>query len=1222
MKTTTVGRLMVNKALPEELRDDQRVLDKKGLSALLRQLAIEHPEKYREVSHRLSQIGWHAAYTTGGNSFGLQHLFTSKKALQLRQKLQKAVREILDSDDLTDEQRDQEIIKAVGKASASQQKEIYEESLAEENPLAFQVLSGSRGNPMNLASLRGSDMLYTDHRDKILPIPILRSYSEGLRPVEYWSGAYGARKGVYDTKFSVQQSGYLSKQLNQITHRALVTALDRDDDAPTLRGMPVEVDDDDSEGSLLARDVGDFKRNTIITPKILQALRRKGIRRILVRSPIVGGTADGGVFARDAGVREFGRLPEIGENVGMTAAQALSEPISQSGLSSKHAGGVAGASASKAVSGFDKINSLIQVPKSFKGGAAHSEVDGLVQRIEKAPAGGHYVWIENQRHYVGKGYDLRVKRGDHVESGDVISDGLPNPSTIVAHKGVGEGRRYFVNAFRQALRDAGMSGHRRNIELLARGLINHVRLTEEMGDYAPDDIVPYSMLEHKYRPRPGFVQASPKAAVGKYLERPYLHYSVGTKVRKSMLPDFDEFGIDQVDVHDDEPPFQPEMVRGMANLQHDPDWMTRMFGSGLKSSFLKSVHHGSTSDATGTSFVPGLARGVDFGRIGKVQTPETVLHKVSAAGLTPAQQQYLAQLENTTYANLYRFRQAAQNPEPWKRRYTQLPQGSAARIATDTVNSAPWWLAFTPGGAGNWFGGIQAATTIPEMTKNWVLYRDYVNRGGTGVSPQLPMPAAPAGIQPLTVPQVQVPEAQIAEFRKQGLEHPNKIINEFNEFLAKGGTPTPEMASRVTWAVDTLQNLSGQPLMPELETDRLGYPTAPKHGHENFRGDILTLREQSFMRNKKQDEAFQKRNDALGILTGFSKSPQDRREMELYSQVPGGKEFIYQSAIMMSENLDGPGGIQRNWNINDPQFAEGLQQLSRWTGRPVAELQRDIGLAYSGKLKADFRGVDFDKLNKQKAVLQQQQQQLANKPAAPSQQQQPAAAQPPAAPPQQPVAQQPAPPQAPQPAARKGPAVAAIPAAAKGNPVAATKPPAAPKQQPVAEDWSPLPLPLATQAIMASTGGLIPKALQMAGPASIPLYTMLHSPRRMAGLMQKSPAPAAKAPAVIPPAIKPPAAAKPTALPVPVAPAPAAPKTPAAPPVKSPMTGGLAAKAPAKFTTAMPGMSQMNELQRSMGLNLNKPPATPATPATAPGFKQTIKNIGLTPGIAKKWSPW
>lgn len=615
----TVGQLIVNEILPPDMRDPTRVLDKKTLAKLLSELAKRHPEKYREISYKLGKLGREAAFTSGGNSFGLKHMRRAASGIKRRATLKTAMDAVLNDETMPDKQREDALIKLTGDLMKTQQDEIFEESMAEKNPLALQLIGAGRGNKMNLASLRGSDGLYQDHRDRIIPVPVLRSYSQGLSPIEYWAGTYGARQGVMALKFATQDAGYFGKQLNQIAHRMLVTAPDRDQDPVTPIGLPVDINDDDSEGALLARDTGPYKRNTILTPKILSDLRKLGLKRLLVRSAAVSGSPDGGVYARDVGVREFNRLPVTGENIGLAAAQSLSEPLSQAQMGAKHTGGVAGEA--KAVSGFDYVNQLVQVPKTFKGGAAHADIDGTVQKIEPAPAGGTFVTIDGTKHYVSAGYKVTVNTGDKIEAGDVISEGEPNPYIITKHKGIGEGRRYFIDAFKNAMQSAGLKAHRRNIELLSRGLINHVRLTDEIGDYAPDDIVPYSALESGYQPREGFKTLNPKASVGKFLERPYLHYSIGTKVKPSMLKSFEEFGINTVDAHDEPPPFEPEMIRGMANLQHDPDFMTRMFGSGLKGGLLDAVHRGGSSSETGTSFVAGRARAVDFGRIGQVRTP-------------------------------------------------------------------------------------------------------------------------------------------------------------------------------------------------------------------------------------------------------------------------------------------------------------------------------------------------------------------------------------------------------------------------------------------------------------------------------------------------------------------------------------------------------------------------------------------------------------------------
>jgi hypothetical protein len=627
---TTVGQILINETLPEDMRDYDRVLDKKGMKKLFQELAAQHPEKYREVSHAISQVGWRAAQQTGGFSFGLKHMRKSKAGKAVRKRILKAMETALSDDNLTDEQREALITKYAGREMEKQREAIYEEALAAENPLALQVLSGSRGSPMNLASLLGSDLLYTDQRDRLIPVPVLRSYAEGLTPAEYWAGTYGARRGVMATKFATRDAGFLAKQLNQVAHRLMVVDQDRDGEPDTVRGVPFDVDDPDSEGALLAHPIGGYARNTPVTPKILHNLKRKGIKRVLLRSPMVGGSPEGGIYARDVGIREKSGLPGKGENVGLAAAQALSEPLSQAQLSAKHSGGVAGEE--KAVSGFDYINQLIQVPKTFKGGASHSQIDGIVTRIEDAPAGGKYVYVGSDKHFVAEGFGMKVKRGQRVEAGDVLSEGIPNPSEVVKHKGVGEGRRYFTQAFRQVMNEANLTVNRRNVELLSRGLINHVRLTDEYDRYVPDDVVPYSTLERRWKPRAGAVQRKPKEAIGKYLERPYLHYTIGTKVRPSMLKDFDEFGVKDVDVHDDPPPFQPEMIRGMYSVQHDPDWMTRMYGSGIKGSLLRGAQRGASSTELGTSFVPGLARGVEFGRQGLVRQPEPTVKAAASGG--------------------------------------------------------------------------------------------------------------------------------------------------------------------------------------------------------------------------------------------------------------------------------------------------------------------------------------------------------------------------------------------------------------------------------------------------------------------------------------------------------------------------------------------------------------------------------------------------------------
>jgi hypothetical protein len=611
---TTLGQLLVNDTLPEDMRDYERVLDKKNMGALSTQLAQKYPDRYRDVMKKIHDISREAAFTSGGFSMGLQDIRPTFASQQAQIKVKKQMRQILGDTGLSDAERKLRILKLAAETQKQLVEDVYTEAKGADNPLVHQVMGGGGGNKFSLNSIIGADLQYVDHKDDPIPLPVVRSYSKGLTPAEYFAASFGTRKGVIDVKTATADAGFYGKQLTQMAHRLLVTA-DDDDDEERLttahnRGMPSDVDDPDNEGAFLARPVGSYKRNTVLTPKILRDLKESGIKDILVRSPVVGGPEDGGVYAKDVGYREKGRMSPVGDYVGIAAAQAIAEPVSQSQLSSKHSGGVGGA---KSISGFKAINALVQVPKAYPDGATHAQKDGRVQEIRPAAQGGFYVQVDGEDHYVPADREVSVKQGDTLEAGDVLSDGMPNPSEVVKHKGVGEGRRYFVQAMRNVLANSGVNAHRRNVELVARGLINHVRMTDEHGDYSPDDVVPYSIIERSWKPRPGSVAGAPSTLTGHYLEEPVLHYSVGTRITKNVSDNLKRYGINSIQAHKETPPFQPEMVRGMANISNDSDWMTRMLGSYQSRGFLNSVHRGLASDEAGSSYVPALARGENFG---------------------------------------------------------------------------------------------------------------------------------------------------------------------------------------------------------------------------------------------------------------------------------------------------------------------------------------------------------------------------------------------------------------------------------------------------------------------------------------------------------------------------------------------------------------------------------------------------------------------------------
>lgn len=275
--------------------------------------------------------------------------------------------------------------------------------------------------------------------------------------------------------------------------------------------------------------------------------------------------------------------------------------------------------------GFEMITSLAKVPKVFPDRATLATVDGTVSKIEDAPQGGKYVFVteqngEEKRHYVAPGYDIDVKVGDEMEAGDQISDGVIDPSELVRYKGIGEARKYWASRFTKAMRDSGMPANRRNAEVLARTIMNTVKLEneDEAGEGLPGDVLTYTAWSTGYKPRKDSAFAPPTvASVGKYLEQPVLHYTIGTRITPSVIKTLKKFKVDRMMVNDTRPEVEPFMERIEDSNAEKNDWMARLGTTYLKSRLQEDVARGAESHLHSTEPYPGIAKGVEFGDWGQ-----------------------------------------------------------------------------------------------------------------------------------------------------------------------------------------------------------------------------------------------------------------------------------------------------------------------------------------------------------------------------------------------------------------------------------------------------------------------------------------------------------------------------------------------------------------------------------------------------------------------------
>lgn len=265
--------------------------------------------------------------------------------------------------------------------------------------------------------------------------------------------------------------------------------------------------------------------------------------------------------------------------------------------------------------GFKLINQLANIPKTFIGKAPLAQEDGIITKLEAAEAGGHFVSVNNQEHYIGLDQTPKVALGDRVEQGQVLSSGLVDPRDVVEHKGIGEGRKYYMESMKKAFDDSGLPVNRRNFELIAKAAIDHVKITdpEGIGDYLPDQVVSYSAIEKDYTPRSAAKMLRTDLAYGKYLERPELHYTIGTKVTSAVIEHLKKHKVESLLIHDQPPNFEPVMVRLVDIPEHHDDWMHVLNSTNLAKRFVNMVNKGSMSDTQGASPIPGLAYGVGFG---------------------------------------------------------------------------------------------------------------------------------------------------------------------------------------------------------------------------------------------------------------------------------------------------------------------------------------------------------------------------------------------------------------------------------------------------------------------------------------------------------------------------------------------------------------------------------------------------------------------------------
>lgn len=578
-KSTTIGRVLIDEALPRTMRggkhltDERFVLDTKATDALFTMVAKKHPSEFGRFANKMKDVGFHTA--SQGFSFSLKDLTLDRSVRDRIMAKADANVARIKAGPGTDKAKDDKIIAVWTKATADMRKAYAPILDKNRNKLRLMHRAGIKPQWTQLEQILWAPGLMQDATGKTVPNPVRRSYSEGLDTADYWLATVGVRKGLVDKVLQVRKPGALTKQVVNSTMNQVVT----DRDCGAVKGVAMQATSKEALDRYLAAPVKvrgkAFPAGTLITPEVQTSLANAKLSsKILVRSPLRC-RAKEGICGRCYGLSETGRDPNLGDNIGVSAAQAVGERAAQLTMRTFHTGGTAAAGGG-VVGGFARVEQLLNIPKTLPGKATLADMSGTVTKIERDPAGGHSVFVGDARHYVQRGNALKVRKGSSVSKGDPLSAGPIHPVELLERTNIHKVQGYLTDEMHEVFKGEGVK--RRNLEVLVKSVTNLSRV-DDPGDHpelVKGDLMPTSLAEgwNRDNPKKGRIQI--------------------TTVLKGM---------------------------NMLPLDMQEDWLARMNYRDLKKTVQEAAQEGWRSNIHGAHPVPALAYAKEFGQPAKGGSP-------------------------------------------------------------------------------------------------------------------------------------------------------------------------------------------------------------------------------------------------------------------------------------------------------------------------------------------------------------------------------------------------------------------------------------------------------------------------------------------------------------------------------------------------------------------------------------------------------------------------
>jgi DNA-directed RNA polymerase subunit beta' len=507
---TTLGRVIFNDTLPADYPFVNYEVGKKQLGAIVNDLAERYPKVVVAASlDALKDNGFHWA-TRSGVTVSIDDVTTpSNKAEILSDFEAKAakIQKQFERGLVTDEERRQELVE-IWTEAAKLVGEAMEKAFDRRNPIYMQVISGASGNFNQIRQVGAMRGLVANPKGEIIPRPIKANFREGLSVLEYFISTHGARKGLADTALRTADSGYLTRRLVDVSQDVII----REEDCGTERGFMVEITGEDVETTAYARtaavdivhpasgevlanagdDIGDVK---------IAELAEAGITEIKIRSVLTCEALTGTCAKCYGRSLATGKLVDIGEAVGIIAAQSIGEPGTQLTMRTFHTGGVA--SADDITQGLPRVVELFEA-RTPKGVAPISEASGRVEIEETDKARKVLVTPDDgsevKEYVVSRRARLNVADGEHIEVGRNLTVGTPDPKEVLRILGVRSTQKHLVDEVQGVYKSQGVAIHAKHIEIIVRQMLRRITVLES-GDthLLPSDLVDRGTFEKENR---------------------------------------------------------------------------------------------------------------------------------------------------------------------------------------------------------------------------------------------------------------------------------------------------------------------------------------------------------------------------------------------------------------------------------------------------------------------------------------------------------------------------------------------------------------------------------------------------------------------------------------------------------------------------------------------------------------------------------------------------